>query len=139
MLVYSYLVSLTVIILSSGRTIITNGPDSNGISKMPVVIWHHVISIFYLHAHPILHNSYHPHVLFTCRRGLAVAALGNALYAIGGLDDSTCFDSVERYDPSIDSWSAVAPMNIPRGGVGIGVLKVKLSMHLTRISIVQVH
>ena len=78
-------------------------------------------------------------ILSTYRRGLAVAALGNALYAIGGLDDSTCFDSVERYDPSIDSWSAVAPMNIPRGGVGIGVLKVKLSMHLTRISIVQVH
>ena len=97
-----------------------------------------LFQFFYLHVHPIVHNSYHPHVLFTCRRGLAVAALGNALYAIGGLDDSTCFDSVERYDPSIDSWSAVAPMNIPRGGVGIGVLKVRLSLHLAGICFVQV-
>ena len=63
-------------------------------------------------------------ILHTCRRGLAVAAMGNALYAIGGLDDTACFDTVERYDPSIDNWSPVAPMNIPRGGVGVGVLKV---------------
>lgn len=58
------------------------------------------------------------------RRGLAVAALGNVLYAIGGLDDTACFNTVERYDPSADQWSSVAPMIIPRGGVGVAVLKV---------------
>ena len=56
--------------------------------------------------------------------GLAVATLSNALYAIGGLDDAACFDTVERYDPASDVWNKVAPMNIPRGGVGVAVMKV---------------
>jgi len=55
-----------------------------------------------------------------------VAALGEALYAIGGLDDTACFDIVERYDPAADSWGMVAPMNVARGGVGVAVLKVSL-------------
>lgn len=52
------------------------------------------------------------------RRGIALAALGGPIYAIGGLDDNSCFNDVERYDIESDSWSAVAPMNTPRGGVG---------------------
>lgn len=52
------------------------------------------------------------------RRGIALAALGGPIYAIGGLDDNSCFNDVERYDIESDRWSAVAPMNTPRGGVG---------------------
>ncbi|KPP79616.1 kelch-like protein 8-like [Scleropages formosus] len=51
-------------------------------------------------------------------RGIALAALGGPIYAIGGLDDNSCFNDVERYDIESDHWSAVAPMNMPRGGVG---------------------
>lgn len=47
-----------------------------------------------------------------------MASLGGPIYAIGGLDDNTCFSDVERYDIESDQWSAVAPMNTPRGGVG---------------------
>lgn len=53
-----------------------------------------------------------------CRRGIALASLGGPIYAIGGLDDNTCFNDVERYDIESDQWSTVAPMNSPRGGVG---------------------
>ncbi|KAF0880192.1 KLHL8 protein, partial [Crocuta crocuta] len=48
----------------------------------------------------------------------ALASLGGPIYAIGGLDDNTCFNDVERYDIESDQWSTVAPMNTPRGGVG---------------------
>lgn len=65
-----------------------------------------------------------PLLLLLYRRGLAVATLANALYAIGGLDDSACFNTVERYDLSADVWNQVASMNVPRGGVGVAVLKV---------------
>lgn len=47
-----------------------------------------------------------------------MASLGGPIYAIGGLDDNTCFSDVERYDIESDQWSTVAPMNTPRGGVG---------------------
>lgn len=59
-----------------------------------------------------------------CRRGIALACLGAAIYAVGGLDDSTCYSLVERYDPSVDQWTMVANMNIPRGGVVVTALKV---------------
>lgn len=52
------------------------------------------------------------------RRGIALASLGGPIYAIGGLDDNTCFSDVERYDIDSDRWSTVASMNTPRGGVG---------------------
>lgn len=47
-----------------------------------------------------------------------MASLGGPIYAIGGLDDNTCFNDVERYDIESDQWSTVAPMITPRGGVG---------------------
>ncbi|KAM4674952.1 LOW QUALITY PROTEIN: kelch-like protein 8 [Amazona ochrocephala] len=51
-------------------------------------------------------------------RGIALASLVGSIYAIGGLDDNTRFSDVERYDIDSDCWSAVAPVNTPRGGVG---------------------
>lgn len=59
------------------------------------------------------------------RRGLALACLGGPIYAVGGLDDTTCFNTVERYDPAADMWTFVANMLTPRGGVGLAALKVR--------------
>ncbi len=59
------------------------------------------------------------------RRGIALACLGGPIYAIGGLDDSTCFNTVERYDIGSDSWSCVQSMTFPRGGVAVATLKVR--------------
>ena len=43
---------------------------------------------------------------------------------MGGLDDSTCFNIVERYDVESDTWSFVQAMIMPRGGVAVATLKV---------------
>lgn len=64
-------------------------------------------------------------LLLFFRRGIALATLGGPIYAIGGLDDNSCFNDVERYDIESDCWSAVAPMNTPRGGVGSVALGVR--------------
>lgn len=66
------------------------------------------------------------HNISDCRRGIALASLGGPIYAVGGLDDSTCFNIVERYDPESDTWSSVQNMDVPRGGVAVAVLKVRL-------------
>lgn len=63
----------------------------------------------------------------SARRGIAVGCLGGPLYAVGGLDDSTCFDTVERYDIEHNTWSTVAQMSTPRGGVAVAALKVTVS------------
>jgi len=67
-------------------------------------------------------------LLYYHSRGLGLACLGGAIYAVGGLDDKTCFDTVERYDPGANSWTQVASMNLPRGGVGVASLKVSYSV-----------
>lgn len=68
-------------------------------------------------------------VFVLVRRGIALAALGGPIYAIGGLDDNSCFSDVERYDIESDRWSAVAAMNTPRGGVGSVALGVRKPHH----------
>jgi N-acetylneuraminic acid mutarotase len=55
----------------------------------------------------------------TARRGLAVAGVGNALYAIGGsTGTSPCggapLSGVERYDIETDTWTTVASLPSPR-------------------------
>ena len=46
----------------------------------------------------------------------AVAVLDGKLYAVGGSDDGgdNRLSSVERYDPSVGAWEAVAPMAAAR-------------------------
>jgi len=44
----------------------------------------------------------------------------------GGFDDNSPLDCVERYNPVTSSWSMVAHMSCPRGGVGIVALGGKL-------------
>lgn len=47
---------------------------------------------------------------------------GEYLFAIGGFDDSSPLDSVERYDPCTNQWTYVANMTTCRGGVGTGAM-----------------
>lgn len=58
------------------------------------------------------------------RRGIALAYLNGPIYAVGGLDDTSCFNTVERYDPESDSWSLVQPLNYSRGGVAVVAYRV---------------
>ena len=50
----------------------------------------------------------------------------NLYIHVGGFDDNSPLDSVERYDSSKDSWTLVAPMSCPRGGVGVAALGGKI-------------
>ena len=51
-----------------------------------------------------------------------VAVLRGHVYAVGGFDGSRQLTSVERYDPSKDSWEEVAPLLRARSGVGVAVI-----------------
>lgn len=59
--------------------------------------------------------------MHTPRRGIALAVVDyngiKCIFAIGGLDDTTCYNNVERYDPHSDTWKSVANLRIHRGGV----------------------
>jgi hypothetical protein len=47
------------------------------------------------------------------------AALGGALYAVGGFDGAAYLSSAERYDPRQGRWSPVAPMASKRGSLAV--------------------
>lgn len=47
----------------------------------------------------------------TKRSCLACAAHNGLVYAAGGYDGASCLNSVERFDPLTDTWSAVSAMN----------------------------
>lgn len=58
----------------------------------------------------------------TPRGGLAAAALHGRLYVFGGeffdSEGSGVFEEVEEYDPITNNWRALAPMAVPRHGMG---------------------
>jgi len=59
------------------------------------------------------------------RSSHAVAVAGGMLYAVGGEDggaNPVSYDSVERYDPTADTWTMMSSMNVPRCQVGAGVI-----------------
>ena len=51
------------------------------------------------------------------------------LYLIGGYDRGECHASVEIYDPSINQWSELAPMNNPRGRFDVSQVGGSTSFH----------
>jgi N-acetylneuraminic acid mutarotase len=58
----------------------------------------------------------------TSRAGIAGAVIYDRLYVFGGEGaaevPSGVFDDVERYDPATDTWEILAPMALPRHGMG---------------------
>ena len=55
-----------------------------------------------------------------------VAALGKYVYALGGHDGLSIFDSVEKYDPVSNTWTKVSPMLNRRCRLGVATLNDKL-------------
>jgi len=51
--------------------------------------------------------------------------LDGKLYAVGG-SGGGALSSVERYDPALNAWEAVAPMAVRRIAFGVAVLEGKL-------------
>ena len=50
------------------------------------------------------------------------------MYAMGGNDGATSLESCERYDPHLNKWILIAPMNKRRAGAGVAELNGKLYM-----------
>ena len=48
------------------------------------------------------------------RESLGIAVVGNQLYALGGTCDGESLRSVEKYDPTMNSWSPVEKMSLAR-------------------------
>ena len=55
-----------------------------------------------------------------------VSALRGFVYALGGHDGLSIFDSVERYDPASDTWTKVKPMLSRRCRLGVATLNGRL-------------
>ena len=51
-----------------------------------------------------------------------MAVLDGKLYAVGGYDGGGVLSSVERYDPALDAWEAVAPMATARSRHAVAVV-----------------
>ncbi len=65
--------------------------------------------------------------MMAARSAVGVAVLDGKLYAVGGYNDDDGFlSSVERYDPALDAWEAVAPMAEARYKLAVAVLDGKL-------------
>lgn len=62
----------------------------------------------------------------TSRGGMAAAVLGEALYVFGGEGNAAAptgvFDVVERWEPGLNRWTTLAPMNPGRHGTGAASL-----------------
>ena len=57
------------------------------------------------------------------RSGHSVASIGGLIYAVGGENDSLIYDTVECYDPALNTWSLVAPLIAPRVACGVCVVE----------------
>ena len=62
----------------------------------------------------------------TRRAGAGVAELNGFLYVVGGFDDNSPLNSVEKFDPKLNQWTTMANMSCPRGGVGVAALAGKI-------------
>ncbi len=51
-----------------------------------------------------------------------VAVLDGCIYAIGGNDGSASLNTVERYSPKTNTWTAVPAMTLRRSSVATAVL-----------------
>ena len=69
----------------------------------------------------------------TARKHLGCAVYNDYIYAVGGRDDCTELNSVERYCDKDDRWTPVVAMQMKRSGVGLAVVGGQLLGILYRI------
>ena len=55
---------------------------------------------------------------------MAAAVVGGLLYVLGGHDGSYVLSSCEVYDPSSNSWRAIAPMGSKRQFLAAAVVSI---------------
>ena len=57
------------------------------------------------------------------RTGLSLAVINGKMLAVGGRDDEDFLKTVEEFNEEAGAWEVGDPMNIPRAGGGVGVIK----------------
>lgn len=55
-----------------------------------------------------------------------MTSFNSLVYAIGGCDSWNCLNSVEVYDPKVDTWTFTKPIITARRGCGVVVFQGKL-------------
>lgn len=58
----------------------------------------------------------------TPRRSVRAAAIGSAIYVVGGVAESGAVDAVDVFDAEAETWSSFPPMTTARYGVGLAVI-----------------
>ena len=64
----------------------------------------------------------------TARDHMGIVGVGSLLYLIGGItaNPQPSVTTVQRYDPSTNSWTALAPLPAARGAMGVAALNGKI-------------
>ena len=55
------------------------------------------------------------------RSGFGSAVVDSTLYLVGGCNNLSKVNTVDKYDPDTDEWSPVPHMSVRRSGLGVGV------------------
>ena len=58
----------------------------------------------------------------TARSGVAAVTLAGHILVFGGEETAGTFEENEAYNPTTNSWVALAPMPAPRHGIGAAVV-----------------
>ena len=60
----------------------------------------------------------------TARDHIGIASIGTALYLVGGVASwpTPSVDTVQRYEATTNTWTAVAPLPVPRGAMAVAAL-----------------
>lgn len=55
------------------------------------------------------------------RSGFSTGVVDGMLYIVGGCNNLSKLNHVDRYDPEKDEWSSVGKMSVRRSGLGVAV------------------
>lgn len=55
------------------------------------------------------------------RSGFSTGVVDGMLYVVGGCNNLSTLNLVDRYDPEKDEWSCGAKMSVRRSGLGVAV------------------
>ena len=93
-------------------------------SMMQWCIWHTFLLFVLLKIKCSPHNSCHYSLWFQTFliHANLFSVFQDSIYAVGGNDGISSLDKCEKYDPLLNKWSFIAPMNRHRAGAGVAEL-----------------
>lgn len=88
-----------------------------------ILLWNTCIYHVYMYCSNLIISCYHGHRFqtFLIHANL-FSVFQDSIYAVGGNDGISSLDKCEKYDPLLNKWSFIAPMNRHRAGAGVAEL-----------------